>query len=81
MPVYVVRPAILFGLRASPSAFIKGFASKSRRDGLLAKGELQTEMARRADLKIRGTSWHFAPPGIRLRLTSYAVLRLSKEHL
>jgi len=40
MPVYVVRPAILFG-PSDPSAFVKGFASKSRWDGLLAKEEMQ----------------------------------------
>lgn len=40
MPVYVVRPAILFG-PSDPSAFVKGFALKSRWDGLLAEEERQ----------------------------------------
>lgn len=50
MPVYVVRPAILFG-PSDPSAFVKGFASKSRWDGLLAKEEMQAPRWLRRDLQ------------------------------
>lgn len=41
-PVYVVRPTILFG-PSDPSACIKGFASKSRRNGLLVGEEKERE--------------------------------------
>lgn len=51
----------------SKCAFVKGFASKSRRDGLLAKGELQTETvgcARRGSQDSRDVARYLAPPGI-----------------
>jgi len=53
MPVYVVRPAILFG-PSDPSAFVKGFVSKSRWDGLLAKEEIQLRDGYGAKFKIHG---------------------------